>query len=91
MSQRHIMSHSLHERALANFRQQEEKREDHKRRVTKDKQIHANLKNEERVEMKRYLRTLQDEEYERQMEESYLKVWCMSDHRTLCLYCECRL
>ncbi|XP_060715305.1 meiosis-specific nuclear structural protein 1 isoform X1 [Tachysurus vachellii] len=73
MSQRRIMSHSLHERAIANFRQQEEKREDHKRRVTKDKQIHANLKNEERVEMKRYLRTLQDEEYERQMEESYIK------------------
>ncbi|KAF5897764.1 integrin alpha-11-like, partial [Clarias magur] len=72
MSQR-IMSHSMHERALAQFRRQEERREDEHRRVAKEKQIQANLKTEERVEMKRYLRMMQDEEYERQMEEAFLK------------------
>lgn len=74
MSQR-IMTHSLHERALAQFRRQEERREDESRRVAKEKQIQANLKTEERVEMKRYLRMMQDEEYERQMEKAFLKVW----------------
>lgn len=76
MSQRRSMARSLHERALADFRRQEERREDQSRRVAKEKQIQANLKNEERVEMKRYLRQMQDEEYEQQMEEAYLRVWC---------------
>lgn len=70
------MSHSLYERALTEFRQQEERRDDQSRRLAKEKQIQANIENEERVEMKRYLRKMQDEEYERQMEEAYLKVWC---------------
>lgn len=86
MSQRHRISHSLYERALANFRRQEEKREDQNRRVAEEKQIQANLKNEERVEMKRYLRMVQDEEYERQIEEAYLKVWCYLSLNIFTLY-----
>ncbi|XP_017313838.1 meiosis-specific nuclear structural protein 1 isoform X1 [Ictalurus punctatus] len=73
MSQQRSMAHSLHERTLAEFRRQEERREDQNRYVTKEKQIEANLKHEERAEMRKYLRTMQDEEYERQMEEAYLK------------------
>ncbi|XP_062845461.1 meiosis-specific nuclear structural protein 1 [Trichomycterus rosablanca] len=73
MSQRRSMSHSLQERALAEFRRQEEKRENHSRHVAAEKQIKANLKNEERLERLRCLRQIQEEEYERQVEEAYLK------------------
>lgn len=73
-SQRHRMSQSLQERALTEFRRQEEKRENHSRHVAAEKQIQANLKNEERLERMRYLREIQDEEYERRLEEAHLKM-----------------
>lgn len=55
-------------------RRMEEQREDQARQVTRDMQMQANLKSEERFERKRQLRKMQDEEYERQIEEAYVQV-----------------
>lgn len=79
-------SRTLHERALTDLRRQEERREDQHRCVARERQIRANLKNEERVEMKRYVRQMQDEECERQMEEAFLKVWCSSSPNGFAFY-----
>ncbi|KAI5088697.1 meiosis-specific nuclear structural protein 1 isoform X1 [Silurus meridionalis] len=72
MSHRQKISR-LHERAHAEFRRQEEKREDLNKHVATERQILSNLKNEEKIEMRRYMRQMLDEEYERQMEEAYMK------------------
>ncbi|XP_060767134.1 meiosis-specific nuclear structural protein 1 [Neoarius graeffei] len=73
MSQKRNVSHSSYERTLTKVRRHEERREDQIRILAKENHVRANVKNEERLDMKIYLRKLQDEEYERQMEEAYLK------------------
>lgn len=60
-------------------RRQEEIREDQGKRVAKDRQLQANLQCEDRVEKKRFLRRLQDEEYGKTLEETLRKVgWIIS-------------
>lgn len=76
MSQKRNVSHSSYERTLTKVRRHEERREDQIRILAKENHVRASVKNEERLDMKIYLRKLQDEEYERQMEDAYLKVWC---------------
>lgn len=59
---------------ILDYRKQEEMREDQTKRIAKERQLQANLQCEERVERKRFLRKIQDEEYGKQIEESLLKV-----------------
>lgn len=49
-------------------------REDQSKRVAKERQLHANLQCEERVEKKRFLRRLHDEEYGKHLEETLRQV-----------------
>lgn len=74
MSQRRNISHNHHQKMILEHRKQEEMREDHTKRVAKERQLEANLSCEERIERKRLLRKLQDEEYGKQIEESLLRV-----------------
>lgn len=73
MSQRRNISHNHHQKMILEHRKQEEMREDHTKRVAKERQLEANLSCEERIERKRLLRKLQDEEYGKQIEESLLR------------------
>lgn len=59
---------------ILDYRKQEEMREDQTKRIAKERQLQANLQCEERVEKKRFLRKMQDEEYGKQIEESLLRV-----------------
>lgn len=72
MSQQRNVSHSHHQNMM--YRKQGEMREDQTKRIAKEKQLQANIQCEERVEKKRFLRKMQDEEYGKQIEESLLKV-----------------
>lgn len=74
MSQRRNISHNHHQKMILDYRKQEEMREDQTKRIAKERQLQANLQCEERVEKKRFLRKMQDEEYGKQIEESLLKV-----------------
>ncbi|KAI7813914.1 meiosis-specific nuclear structural protein 1 [Triplophysa rosa] len=71
--QRRNISHSHHQRMILENRRQEEIREDQGKRVAKERQLQANLQCEERVEKKRFLRRLQDEEYGKHLEETLRK------------------
>lgn len=55
-------------------RRQEEMREDQSKRAAKERLMQANLQSEERVEQKRFIRRLQDEEYGKHIEETLLMV-----------------
>ncbi|XP_016309913.1 meiosis-specific nuclear structural protein 1-like isoform X2 [Sinocyclocheilus anshuiensis] len=58
---------------ILEYRKQEEMREDQTKHIAKEKQLQANIQCEERVEKKRFLLKMQDEEYGKQIEESLLK------------------
>lgn len=73
MSQRRNIPHNHHQKMILDYRKQEEMREDQTKRIAKERQLQANLQCEERVERKRFLRKMQDEEYGKQIEESLLK------------------
>lgn len=75
MNQRRNMTHSQQQRVISEFRRQEEQREDQTKRITKDRQMQTNLMSEERLEKKRYLRKVQDELHESQIEDALIKVW----------------
>lgn len=74
MSQQRNVSHNHHQKMILEYRKQEEMREHQTKRIAKEKQLQANIQCEERVEKKRFLRKMQDEEYGKQTEESLLKV-----------------
>lgn len=59
---------------ILDHRKQEEMREDQTKSIAKERQLQANHQCEERVERKRFLRKVQDEEYGKQVKESLLKV-----------------
>ena len=75
MSQRRNMTHSQQQRMLTELRRQEDQREQQTKLITKERQIQANLVTEDRLEKKRYLRKVQDELHETQIEDALLKVW----------------
>lgn len=74
MSQRRNMTHSQQQRMLTELRRQEDQREQQTKLITKERQIQANLVTEDRLEKKRYLRKVQDELHETQIEDALLKV-----------------
>uniref|UniRef100_A0A674F032 Meiosis-specific nuclear structural protein 1 n=1 Tax=Salmo trutta TaxID=8032 RepID=A0A674F032_SALTR len=51
-------------------------REDQTKRITKDRQMQTNLMSEERLEKKRYLRKVQDELHESQIEDALIRYAC---------------
>lgn len=59
---------------LAENRRKEILREDQLKRIAQEKVLEANLSSEERIENKRFLRRLQQEAKEREMDESIQKV-----------------
>ncbi|XP_052010081.1 meiosis-specific nuclear structural protein 1 [Xyrauchen texanus] len=73
MSQRRNISHSHHQKMILESRRQEELREDQTKLLANERQLQANLQCEERVERKRFMRKLQDEEYGKQMEEALVR------------------
>ncbi len=74
MSQQRNVSHKHHQKMTLECRKQEEMRENQTKHIAKEKQLQANFQSEDRVEKKRFLRKMQDEEYGKQIEESLLKV-----------------
>lgn len=59
---------------LAESRRKENQREDQVKRITQEKILEANLASEEKIENRRFLRKLQQEEQERQTNEAIIKV-----------------
>lgn len=59
---------------LVENRRKENEREDQLRRITQEKILEANLASEEKIENRRFLRKLQQEEQERQFNEAIVKV-----------------
>lgn len=59
---------------MAETRRKDDVREDHLKKLSQEKIFEANMASEERVENKRYLRRLQQEQREREIEESLQKV-----------------
>ncbi len=59
---------------LEQTRRLEEQREDRLRLLAREKMERANMSSDDRVETKRYLRTMQQEQKEAEMEEAILKV-----------------
>ena len=59
---------------LAENRRKEILREDQLKRITQEKVLEANLSSEERIENKRFLRRIQQEAKEREMDEAIQKV-----------------
>lgn len=59
---------------MVQARHKEDTREDHLKRLANEKVLEANMASEERVENKRHIRRVQQEEMERNMSESILKV-----------------
>ena len=68
------MGHAQQVAFLERSRAQEDARLDTQKQLVWDKIQAANAKSEERVENKRFLRQLQMEKKEREMEEAILKV-----------------
>ena len=68
------MGHAQQAAFLETSRAQEDARLDTQKQLVWDKIQAANAKSEERVENKRFLRQLQMEKKEREMEEAILKV-----------------
>uniref|UniRef100_A0A8C1VSN9 Meiosis-specific nuclear structural protein 1 n=1 Tax=Cyprinus carpio TaxID=7962 RepID=A0A8C1VSN9_CYPCA len=73
MSQQRNISHSRQQKMMLESRKQEEMRENQTKRIARDKQLQVNIQCEDRVEKKRFLRKMQDEEYGQQIQESILK------------------
>ena len=59
---------------LVETRKREDVRDDHLKRLANEKLLEANMDSDERVENKRYIRKLQKEQQERDMEEAMQKV-----------------
>lgn len=74
MSRQRNVSHSHRQKMTLECRKQEEMRENQTKRIAKEKQLQANIECEDRVEKKRFLRKMQDEEDGKQIEQSLLKV-----------------
>ncbi|XP_075714078.1 meiosis-specific nuclear structural protein 1 [Rhinoderma darwinii] len=70
MVSKRSMSYSQREKMIADARRQEFIREDQIKKLNQEQTMGACLKSEDRVEKKRFLRRLQDEEQERRIEET---------------------
>lgn len=68
------MTHAQQQKMLAENRRKEILREDQLKRITQEKVLEANLTSEERIENKRFLRRIQQEAKEREMDEAIQKV-----------------
>lgn len=68
------MTHTAQEQMRQTMRRQDELREDTLKRLSQEKLLEANMASEDRVEDKRFIRRLQTEQKEREMEEAILKV-----------------
>ena len=68
------LSHAQQSRLRASDRQREILREENMKRLSQEKLLEANMDSEERVENKRFLRRLQQEARERNMEEALIYV-----------------
>lgn len=75
------LGHAQQQRMLSENRRKENAREDQIRRISQEKLLEANMASEERVENKRFLRRLQQESQEREMDEAIIKVSCWSFSR----------
>ncbi|KAM4630463.1 uncharacterized protein ACJ7VT_000159 [Polymixia lowei] len=73
MRQRRNMSRSQQERMVSVKLRQEEQRREQNTRIDKERQIQAQVMSEERFENKRYLRKVQEELHERQIEDALQK------------------
>ncbi|XP_019907686.2 meiosis-specific nuclear structural protein 1 isoform X1 [Esox lucius] len=73
MSQRHNMTHKQQQRLTAEFRRQEEQRQDQTKCIRKERQMRAGIMSEERIEKMRYQRKVNEELYERQIEDALIK------------------
>lgn len=67
-------THNQQRRLMCQRQSQEEHRQQEARRVDRDRQLQACLREEESSERRRYLRQVQEELKERQMESALLKV-----------------
>ena len=68
------LSHAQQSHLRASDRQREILREENMKRLSQEKLLEANMDSEERVENKRFLRRLQQEARERNMEEALIYV-----------------
>lgn len=62
-------------RLMSQRQSQEERRQQEARRLDRERQMQASLRDEESHERRRYLRQVQEEVKERQVESALLKVW----------------
>ena len=67
-------SHAQQKAALEQSRRLEEQREDRLKSLAREQMERSNMASEDRVETKRYLRVMQQEQKELEMEEAILKV-----------------
>ncbi|KAK3737795.1 hypothetical protein QZH41_015857 [Actinostola sp. cb2023] len=67
------LTHAQQQRMLTENRRKENLREDQLKRIGQEKVLEANLASEERIESRRFLRKLQQEEQERQTNEAIIK------------------
>ena len=68
------MTHGQQEKMLQQTRRQEEMREDRVKQLAHERRLEANMLGDDRVEDKRFIRRMQMEKKEREMEEAILKV-----------------
>lgn len=68
---------------MSQRQKQEAHRQQESRRVDRERQLQASLREEESSERKRYLRQVQEELKERQMESALLKVGFLSPRLSL--------
>ncbi|KAL4660696.1 meiosis-specific nuclear structural protein 1 isoform X2 [Arapaima gigas] len=73
VSQRGGITHSQQQKMLAKSQREDEWREDQIKDIMKENHMHASLLTEDKVERKRYLRKVQEEQRERQIDEALLK------------------
>lgn len=64
---------------MAETRRKDDLRDDHLKRLSEEKIFGANMASEERVENKRHIRRIQQEQMEREIEDSLLKVTFLED------------
>ena len=72
---------SQRERQLENSRRQENVREETIRNLNREKMLEANMSRETRLEDKRFIRSQMQEQKERDMEDSIVKVLSYQCHR----------
>lgn len=68
------LTHIQQQRMLSENRRKDNLREDQIKSLAQEKILEANLASEERIENRRFLRRLQQEEQERQTDEAIIKV-----------------